>query len=179
MENYRFYSNCIYPTITLTGGKEYEVVNETEHDITIVNDKNNTVTVSRFRFDKIDSQKRKVDKNVIRCIDSAGFTNIQKDTEYKLVRESKTYYTIVNDKGYTTAYSKKYFKKYEEKEDEGNIAVKKRKNPSVSCLYPIAGELSFKKIYEYSKIDKTHVTIVDDTGSKKVHLVKRFKVDEK
>ena len=181
MEVMKFYSKCIFPTPTLTGGKYYEVINEGEYDITIVNDKGNTISTSRYRFDdiKMEKEMQKKSSDEITCIDNGKFSNITKGKTYKIVNETDSYYKIKNDKGYNAIYSKKYFAKMEAKEE-----VSKPEKPKVSsknvavCIYPVANELSFKKEYAYKNITGNHVLLTNDKGESKKYLVKRFKINK-
>lgn len=179
MEKIKFFAKCIFPTTTLEGGKWYEVINEEDYDITVINDKGNKVTVARYRFDKIEARKiEKMDNNKVKCVDTGKFKNLTKDKEYEVLREMKTKYLVKNDKGVEALYGKKYFSKVIEKIVEKKPSVRKKvAEKTVMCLYPISDVLTFRKTYTvFEKDDKEKkIFIKDDTGRKEWHLAKRFK----
>ena len=175
MEEIKFYAKCIFPTTTFKGGKYYEVVNEEDYDITVINDNGNSVKTGRYRFDKIISKKEEIKGNEAVCINSGAFKNLTKGKKYTIINETKTRFNVINDLGKEALYSKKYFER--KAVAVKKVAVAENKNEAV-CLYPIANELSFKKGYKILKEEGDYITVKSDNGKEMKYFKKRFRINK-
>ena len=174
MEEVKFYAKCIFPTSTFKGGEYYEVINEEDYDITVMNSNGNKVKVARYRFDKIVAKNVVKKENIAICVNKGSFRNLTKNKEYKIINETKTRYNIVNDIGKEALYSKTYFEK---KEVKATPVVAKEQKGAI-CLYPVADELSFRKNYKIVEEKERYVTVINDKKEKAEYFKKRFKINK-
>lgn len=171
-----FYSKCLYPTATITKGKEYVVEEDDGQKLTIVNDSGNKISLMKYRFGEIqvkDSDPKKI-KNKVVCINANKFKSITQGISYDLSRESRDFYYIRNNLGVVQRYGKKYF------EETPKASVKRVPKKEVAmCVYPVLSELTFKQAYDFKldKKDKDSIIVTNDGGTAKTYLKKRFNID--
>ncbi len=173
MNKVKFYAKCIFPTSTLSGGKLYEVFNESNYDITVINDNGNKVTTNRYRFDKIEVKKVKDDDKYVECINPGKFKYLTLGKKYKVINTEGKKYMILNDKNHKAYYGISYFTEIKKiSETEGPKKVDK---DYIECIYPKAEELTFKKKYKIVDEKDSLVFIKNDKGEIAKYLKKRFK----
>ena len=173
-----FFAKCEFPTATIEKGKEYEVLDENDNIITIKNDKGNKISLIRDRFSVVRAEDNspKEEASKIICKTTGKFKSITVGNKYTIEKESKDFYYIINDLGKQSRYGKKYFqiaKKYVPKE--------KAKVLKAVCYFPIEGETTFKKAYDFKEggqVKADFISIKNDKGVTSLYLKKRFKLEK-
>jgi len=165
-----FYVTCLNPTLTLTKGKNYQIFEEKDRYVQIVNDNDNKIWLLKNRFSAIFTIEEKNMKKRVICTNKGNFKRIEIGKEYLVEKETKDFFYIRNEKNdILLKYNKKYFKEI--------IEIPEPVSVKIICIYPVQGELSFKKEYEFTDSEiKDHIMILkNDQGEKKSYLTKRFK----
>ena len=99
---------CVSPTSTLTKGKEYTVIDSTNGEIAVINDNGNKCRFLANRFSEIKIKEEKEnDKLTVTCVNAGNFRNLKVGKKYKVEKETKDYYYVLNSRGKKIRYGKK------------------------------------------------------------------------
>lgn len=171
-----FYSKCLYPTTTITAGKDYVIEDDSDDKLTIINDHGNRISLMKYRFGEIQLKEIPVKENMkkVICILAHNFKSITKGNSYELIKESPDFFYINNNLNTTKRYAKKYFK-HSLVED----VKESPKKELAFCIYPVINELTFKEGYDFKsdKKDKNLIIVTNDKTISKSYLKKRFNIE--
>lgn len=176
MKDKVFYAMCIFPTSTITEGKDYIVYEDDGEKITVTNNNGSRITLMRHRFGEIqvkDNVSKSIDAKTVICKDSAKFKSISKSKEYKLNKETASYYYIINNLGHVARYGKKYFSVV------NSNSVKKvvKKVEKAICIFPVLDELTFKEAYSFKLVEGGLINVKNDNKVSTNYIAKRFKIE--
>lgn len=170
-----FVSECIFPARSLTAGKKYEVINESQDYIEIINDNGRQSGLLRSRFGEIELETRdKIMKKSIKCINAGNFKGITKGKTYKIDRATQSYLYVHNNSGRIARYGKKYFDKVD---DTTRPAKPVKKREVAVGKFGVDGEILFGKEYDYKPDPRNsdHILVKNEKGSEQSYLKSRFK----